>query len=84
MGMTKGKNLDIEKIFSAMDIDGNGTVTYNEFLAASIRDVDDSVLQKSFMYIDQSNKNYITPQDLADALKRNGRIIKVETLTQMF
>ena len=52
MGMMKGQGEDITKVFTAMDIDNSGTITYNEFLAATIRDVDDSVLLKGFMYID--------------------------------
>ena len=49
MGMLKEEALEIEKVFESMDIDKNGQITYNEFLAATIVDMEEDVLQKAFI-----------------------------------
>ena len=83
MGMLKEEALEIEKVFESMDIDKDGQITYNEFLAATIVDMEEDVLQKAFIYIDQDHKGFISTQDLQEAFRRNGRNIKMEVLEQM-
>ena len=51
----EGKNNKILEAFESMDIDQNGKISYNEFLAATIVDIDEEPLYKAFMYIDQDN-----------------------------
>ena len=48
----EGSKDEIIQVFNSMDIDKNGSITYNEFLAGTIADIDESVLHKAFMYID--------------------------------
>lgn len=45
----------VERIFAAMDVDGNGTVDINEFIAACLgkQRVDESAIRAAFQRIDK-------------------------------
>lgn len=69
-----GPHLDessIKKIFNSMDLDENGRIYYNEFLAATISQaifLKEENLKEAFNNFDQTRKGYFDIEDLKNAL----------------
>lgn len=69
-----GPHLDeetIKKIFKSMDLDENGKIYWNEFLAATISQaifLKEENLKEAFANFDQERKGYFDLQDLKDSL----------------
>ena len=74
---------DVKELYHAMDVDGNGTIEYSKFLAATYSDYDDMVIQNAFSYFDQQGKGYISIKDFENGFRRMGRFIKQRHLKQM-
>eukprot|EP01025_Chloroclados_australasicus_P061445 TRINITY_DN80714_c0_g1_i1.p1 TRINITY_DN80714_c0_g1~~TRINITY_DN80714_c0_g1_i1.p1 ORF type:complete len:544 (-),score=79.95 TRINITY_DN80714_c0_g1_i1:307-1764(-) len=61
------------EIVNSVDVDGNGKIEYNEFVAMTMhvsRLEKEEVMLQAFRDFDTDNSGYITPDELADALKK--------------
>ena len=63
-------HVDVDLIFDTIDQDGSKTISFVEFVAATIdpREVDIQEMNQAFRLLDQDQKGYITCQDLHRAL----------------
>ena len=54
------------RLFQVMDVNGDGSISFTEFLAAAMdpRDVDVQEINKAFSLLDRDGKGYITYEDL--------------------
>jgi calcium-dependent protein kinase len=61
---------EVDQLFKAIDVDYDNTVSFTEFLAATIdpRSVNMEDLAKAFRLIDADNKGYITVEDICRVL----------------
>jgi Ca2+-binding EF-hand superfamily protein len=61
---------ELDQLFKAIDVDNDNTVSFTEFLAATIdpRSVNMEDLAKAFRLIDADNKGYITVEDICRVL----------------
>lgn len=61
----------IKKIFSSMDVDENGRIYWNEFLAATVSSaifLKEENLREAFNSFDVKKKGFFTKEDLRDKL----------------
>ena len=66
---------DLQLLMSDIDVDKNGVVDYEEFLAATMnlfKLQNDEKLMKAFEHFDTDNSGYITKDELVEALKEYG------------
>ncbi|KAL1196367.1 Calcium-dependent protein kinase 22 [Cardamine amara subsp. amara] len=66
---------EVKQLIEAADVDGNGTIDYIEFIAATMqkhRLERDEHLYKAFQYFDKDNSGYITRDELEVAIKEHG------------
>ncbi|XP_058072446.1 calcium-dependent protein kinase 19-like [Magnolia sinica] len=72
---SKLSEAQVKQLMSAADIDGNGTIDYNEFITATMRrhrlERDDS-LYKAFQYFDKDKRGFITRDELQRAMNEYG------------
>ncbi|KAG4973926.1 hypothetical protein JHK87_030747 [Glycine soja] len=62
---------DVEMLMDAADIDGNGTLNYEEFITMSVhlRKIEsDEHLSEAFRYFDKNQSGYVEFEELKDAL----------------
>jgi len=66
---------EIKQLMDAIDVDGNGTIDYLEFVTATMHmnrmDKQDRLFT-AFQYFDKDNSGYITKEELEQALKNYG------------
>jgi hypothetical protein len=57
---------DYKRIFESIDVNGDGQVSYSEFLAATIdpENIDIEQLNKAFRVLDEDNNGFITTDEL--------------------
>ncbi len=63
-------NEDIDQLFAAIDVDNDQTISFTEFLAATMdpRTVNTDDLSKAFRLLDSENKGYLTAEDFCRVL----------------
>ncbi|CAD7696382.1 unnamed protein product [Ostreobium quekettii] len=74
---------DIERIMMAADVDQNGVIDYNEFLAATVHHCklqQEEHLIRAFEHFDADGSGYITVDELRGALKDSGGPVNVEEI----
>ena len=62
---------DVQIIMEAADVDGDGSLNYNEFVAVSVnlkKMANDEHLHKAFAFFDRNETGYIEVEELRDAL----------------
>ncbi|XP_047330295.1 calcium-dependent protein kinase 17-like [Impatiens glandulifera] len=72
---TKLSEYEVQQLMEAADADGNGTIDYDEFIAATmqINRMDrEEHLYTAFQYFDKDNSGYITIEELEQALREFG------------
>ncbi|XVF27867.1 hypothetical protein REPUB_Repub14bG0146200 [Reevesia pubescens] len=72
---SKLSEAEVVQLMEAADADGNGTIDYIEFIAASMhiyRLEKDEHLYKAFQYFDKDNSGFITKDELESAMKEYG------------
>lgn len=62
---------DLQRLMSDMDVDGNGVIDYEEFVAATMNlyKLENENLMKAFQKFDADGSGYITKDELVAALK---------------
>ncbi|KAL4197699.1 hypothetical protein AMTRI_Chr04g189580 [Amborella trichopoda] len=66
---------EVKQLMEAADVDGNGTIDYDEFVTATMRlnkIHKEDHLYTAFQYFDRDNSGYITKEELEQALKEHG------------
>lgn len=72
---TKLSETEVRQLMNATDLDGNGTLDYQEFITATMhinRTNKQDRLFTAFQYFDRDNSGYITKQELEQALENYG------------
>lgn len=67
-------NYDVEEAFESMDLDHNGAINYNEFLAATMdrkAAMDPNKIKNAFKFFDLDNDGMISKQDFKKLLKND-------------
>lgn len=68
---------EMQKIMDDIDVDGNGVIDYNEFIAATMnvnKLENEEQLVKAFEHFDTDNSGYITRDELMEALTKYGNV----------
>lgn len=78
------KDSDIARLFNAIDIDGNGEISFSEFLAASIdpRDVDIDELNQAFRLMDRDGSGFLSVAKLKAVLNTRINESDIKYLSQ--
>lgn len=66
---------DLIRLMNDIDLDGNGVVDYEEFLAATVNMSNvhtDEKMMRAFAHFDSDNSGYITKDELVVGLKEYG------------
>merc|ERR1712060_443011 len=66
---------EVQKLMGTLDVDGSGTLDYDEFIAAAMHSSkleSDEKLYRTFCHIDKDGSNFITKDELEVALKDQG------------
>ncbi|EOA20568.1 hypothetical protein CARUB_v10000880mg [Capsella rubella] len=66
---------EAKQLIEAADVDGNGTIDYIEFIAATMQRHKlerDEILHRAFQDLDKDNSGYITKEELEIAMKERG------------
>jgi len=66
---------EIKDLLKAVDVDNNGTISYEEFIAATIhlnKLENEENLWKAFQLFDADGSGYVTPTELGQALEKFG------------
>lgn len=73
---------DLQKLMSNMDVDGNGVIDYEEFVAATMNlyKLENENLLKAFQKFDADNSGYITKDELVTALKDREDELDIEQI----
>ncbi|CAH2072940.1 unnamed protein product [Thlaspi arvense] len=72
---TRLSEYEVQQLMEAADADGNGTIDYGEFIAATmhINRLDrEEHLYSAFQHFDKDNSGYITMEELEQALREFG------------
>ena len=62
---------EVEKIMNTVDIDGNGTIDYNEFVLATINKtklLDKEKLEQTFKLFDKDGNGFISKEEIEEVL----------------
>ena len=73
-GKSKEQKKKLYDIFKAMDSNGNGSIEYTEFLAATISEkeyLQEKRLYKAFRMFDVNGDGLITAEELKEVLEKN-------------
>ena len=65
--LKKCKKADIDALFALMDVDGNGELDYEEFIAATLcasKTQNEDNMERAFAYFDKDNSGFITIDEL--------------------
>lgn len=76
---------EFEQVLKAADVDGDGMVDYNEFLAATLNAANlakEENLLRAFEHFDSDHSGYITRDELIEALKGYGEVDNLEVILQ--
>ena len=76
----------IKTIIQNVDYDGNGKINYSEFLAATVQlrsVLTEEKLYALFKHFDTDNSEFITPDNIREAFKQNGRELSVKQTKQI-
>eukprot|EP00604_Paraphysomonas_vestita_P002022 CAMPEP_0174820192 /NCGR_PEP_ID=MMETSP1107-20130205/3873_1 /TAXON_ID=36770 /ORGANISM="Paraphysomonas vestita, Strain GFlagA" /LENGTH=389 /DNA_ID=CAMNT_0016035065 /DNA_START=1427 /DNA_END=2596 /DNA_ORIENTATION=- len=75
---------DIDRIFDAVDVNGDGQISFTEFLAATLdpRDYDIHALNTAFQLLDVDQKGYITAADMERVLSVTSAARKRSIMSQ--
>jgi Ca2+-binding EF-hand superfamily protein len=78
-------NLSIESLSHKLDFDGDGGISYSEFLACTLtrQHICDKNLQNLFRQLDIFGYNYLTKESLHKQFLRQGKQIPLEEVTAM-
>eukprot|EP00252_Welwitschia_mirabilis_P001499 TRINITY_DN11361_c0_g2_i1.p1 TRINITY_DN11361_c0_g2~~TRINITY_DN11361_c0_g2_i1.p1 ORF type:complete len:228 (-),score=74.30 TRINITY_DN11361_c0_g2_i1:641-1324(-) len=85
-----GSNMDeseVKMLMEAADADGNGTLDYGEFVAASLHlqsMENDEYLLKAFVYFDKNESNYIEIEEFREALAEDFGPEDVDVVNSIF
>ena len=66
-----------------MDVNGNGKINYSEFIAATInvkKYMTDERLLEVFKHFDVDDTNYISKENIQEAMRKLGRELKDEEI----
>ena len=78
--------MKVRALVQAADMDGNGTVSYSEFLAATLSAANvakEENLIQAFEYFDKDGSGYITRDELKVALENYGVVENLEQILGM-
>eukprot|EP00249_Psilotum_nudum_P012010 c23528_g1_i1 orf=199-648(+) len=78
---------ELQNMINEVDVDGNGTVDFSEFLslmAAKMKDTDpEEELKEAFKVFDQDHNGYITASELSHVMINLGEKLTEEEVWQM-
>ena len=72
---------EIDKLFEEIDLDGNGKISYSEFLAAAINKeelLSDERIEKVFKMVDKDKNGKLSIEEIEDVFKHNKDFDKYE------
>lgn len=67
---------DVNKMFKEIDIDGNGTIDYTEFVMATMNEktfMTNEKLQQAFKMFDKDGNGTISPEEIKEVLGFTGQ-----------
>jgi calcium-dependent protein kinase len=71
----KSTKAELEKMLDAMDVDGNGELDYEEFIAATLcqsKLLNEENVERAFAYFDKDNSGFITTDELKKVIRDFG------------
>ena len=76
---------EVEKIMNTVDLDGNGTIDYNEFVLATINKkklLDKEKLEQTFKMFDKDGNGFISKEEIEEVLRTS--VIDSNELQKLF
>jgi calcium-dependent protein kinase len=77
----------VDKMFKALDVDGDGVLSFSEFAAGTLvlfKDLLDDRLQRLFQRRDVAEKGYLTPDEVRSFLKNSTALLTKEANQRSF
>eukprot|EP00798_Chlamydomonas_sp_ICE-L_P004948 gene4948-34724_t len=74
---------EVAKIVDGLDVDGNNTIDYEEFLAATLHMNKlnrEETMMEAFKYFDKDGSGHITKEELAEALADIGEVVDIDVI----
>jgi calcium-dependent protein kinase len=68
---------EVDKLFREIDIDGNGTIDYTEFVMATMNEknlITNDKLEQAFKMFDKDGSGTISPDEIKEVLGFGGQI----------
>lgn len=83
----KASDTEIKSVVKQMDVDGDGEISFNEFVRVMgpqfYRSYNENEIRAAFRHFDKDNSGFITRDELRQALNKMGRHYSAQDIEHM-
>ncbi|KAG8783824.1 hypothetical protein FRC15_004478 [Serendipita sp. 397] len=79
----KPSDKELDFMVKQVDVDGNGTIDFNEFLVLMAQKIKDGEILQAFKVFDENGDGYISKQELASVMTKLGQRLSDKEVDQM-